>query len=729
MLSQPPDDLPSLKFTSIPLTSAYPNWNSRNVQSGFAKATSTDKRSSISIRPVPEENFSDILVIHPGSRFLRIGRASDAVPKEVPHVIVRRLKGMNVAEEGIAQSFPEAIRDEDGLWSSIQDDIKQRMRAQKVRSVPNAHSQVVGYNSQAIPEAIADHNDPYKVEWTELGDGTEIVTGSKALRIGSLKHSGSDSSGDKSCQYKAFYPIQHGMPNMNDYSSIQSCLADMQTIWTDAIETELGITRSEFNKYNVVWLIPDLFSKSHVRGMISMLLRDMGFRAVSMLQHQFTVWQESVAATFGAGVPTACVIDIGAQKTSVSCIEDGVCIPDARVNVKYGGDDMTAFLMKVLLKSAFPYKAFDPKHHVYDWLLADELKEKFCTFNEADLIVNYCTFYVRAPEQPTQFYKLKVYDEVLMAPRLFFHPEVVDFSRKLSHVLCKETYLDCFAEDDAEHDEIPYTAAQNASFAYQSYVKFSERNHHDSPRADNVANPSQGNVGSRDVQDEQVQKHVKDLASEPTSSKLPETDSDDHPRKKARSVAPENDPSNQTGTDAVSLIEEKSSTETDDVMLIHPPPLMHFLRSRRFMGPLSDIELPLDVAVAHSIGLYAHVYPDMKDADLDAKIRKLCSTILIVGGGGMVPGFAKVLEEHVAEILQATPLKARLAAASASGSTAALTPRVLQKPRDIDSRLLCWKGGSVFSKLELTGDMWLGWEDWGTGSVPRMMGQCMFAWE
>ncbi len=34
--------------------------------------------------------------------------------------------------------------------------------------------------------------------------------------------------------------------------------------------------------------------------------------------------QESVCASFGAGVSSACVIDVGDQKTSVCCVEDGL---------------------------------------------------------------------------------------------------------------------------------------------------------------------------------------------------------------------------------------------------------------------------------------------------------------------------------------------------------------------------------------------------------------------
>lgn len=57
--------------------------------------------------------------------------------------------------------------------------------------------------------------------------------------------------------------------------------------------------------------------------MVTMLLRYMKFRGVF-------VQQESTCATYGAGVSMACVVDIGAQKTSVACVEDGICIPDSR---------------------------------------------------------------------------------------------------------------------------------------------------------------------------------------------------------------------------------------------------------------------------------------------------------------------------------------------------------------------------------------------------------------
>lgn len=41
--------------------------------------------------------------------------------------------------------------------------------------------------------------------------------------------------------------------------------------------------------------------------------------------------QDHVAATFGAGLGYACVVDVGDQKTSISCVEDAISHRTTRV--------------------------------------------------------------------------------------------------------------------------------------------------------------------------------------------------------------------------------------------------------------------------------------------------------------------------------------------------------------------------------------------------------------
>ena len=53
---------------------------------------------------------------------------------------------------------------------------------------------------------------------------------------------------------------------------------------------------------------------------VHVLLRRMRFRSIFVLQ-------ESVAAGFGSGIATGCIVDLGHQTTSVTCIEDGYSLP------------------------------------------------------------------------------------------------------------------------------------------------------------------------------------------------------------------------------------------------------------------------------------------------------------------------------------------------------------------------------------------------------------------
>lgn len=40
--------------------------------------------------------------------------------------------------------------------------------------------------------------------------------------------------------------------------------------------------------------------------------------------------QESVSSVFGCGLSAACVVDVGDEKTSICCVEDGLVVPSSR---------------------------------------------------------------------------------------------------------------------------------------------------------------------------------------------------------------------------------------------------------------------------------------------------------------------------------------------------------------------------------------------------------------
>lgn len=112
--------------------------------------------------------------------------------------------------------------------------------------------------------------------------------------------------------------------------------------------------------------------------------------------------QESVCSTFGAGVSSACVVDVGASKTSISCVDEGISLeecrcgsvartclrcplhwlhPMLRITLKSGGDEVTRLLHWMLKSIHFPYRDCDIRRHT-DWDVVNTLKERICHLQE-----------------------------------------------------------------------------------------------------------------------------------------------------------------------------------------------------------------------------------------------------------------------------------------------------------------------------------------------------------
>ncbi|RWQ95522.1 actin-like protein ARP8 [Paecilomyces variotii] len=372
---------------------------------------------------------SKVIVIHVGSQNLRIGLASDALPKTVPMVIARKSTKNESEEEGTEPIPKRQKLDDDSLmepekmfgtefasqYTAMSSELKTHMRQNKRRTLPNSKEMVVNYNRRTPPETISEHNDPMRVEWTEIADpAPEFITGQAALRI-------PDTSNPR---YKLFWPIRYGWCNEKDYNSKRLLFLDISLILEDAIKTQLGLTsKKEWPQYSCVFVIPDLYEKSYVTQILEMLMREFAFARVCFIQ-------ESLAASFGAGFTSTCVVDIGAQKTSICCVEEGMCIENSRVNLKYGGADVTETFIKMMLYDHFPYADIDLRRR-YDFLLAEELKKNVCTMYEANVSVQVFDFHLRISGQDTRKFTFKAYDEVLLAPMGYFQPTIFDNSRKL----------------------------------------------------------------------------------------------------------------------------------------------------------------------------------------------------------------------------------------------------------------------------------------------------------
>ncbi|KAK6204888.1 actin-related protein [Scheffersomyces amazonensis] len=372
----------------------------------------------------------DVIVIHPGSSYIRIGRATDAVPETIPTVIavpltnsefnkvqheskpprpIRQYRDSDTNKEDQEPYFGEEFDEVKGI---VTKDFRARMRYYKRRILPNSRETAANFNKKQESERIPDHNDPYKKEWIDLKSpeysNRKYFVGDEALKlpINSKKHN---------IGWKLRYPIVRGNFNENslDYNSPQEILGDLANIIIDSLN-KLDI--KNLMNLKVMLIIPDLYDKKYVETWCEILFKFVGFGRLGIIQ-------EAVAATFGAGATTACVVDVGSQTTKISCVDEGMIMNDSRIILNYGGDQITECFIKLLFESSFPYKELDLSSRIDDWELANDLKHNFVTFQDADIAVQLYNFYKRKPFETTEKFEFKVFDEVMLAPLGLFYPQ------------------------------------------------------------------------------------------------------------------------------------------------------------------------------------------------------------------------------------------------------------------------------------------------------------------
>ena len=462
-------------------------------------------------------------------------------------------------------------------------DLKIRMRSNKRRVLPNSKELIVNYNKRTPPETISEHNDPFRVDWTEIPAGPKerlgYLTGKEALRIP-----------DKSIpRYKLFWPLRHGWYNESEYVEKKDMYDDIATIIEEAIKTQLNLRRKrDWMQYGCVFVVPDLYERHYVCQTLDMLMRDLGLGKVCFIQ-------ESLAATCGAGYTTACVVDVGAQKTSICCVEEGMCIENSRINLKYGGADVTETFIRMMLHDHFPYADINLKRR-YDFLLAEELKSKFCTMNEGEISPQLFDFHLRASGQDTRKYTFKAYDEVLLAPQGYYQPTIFDNSQKLKgrRKLIDRSY-DLY---EAEPND-PVSSAQSAVISLISpFVSVSGQTNSETINGHAALAP----IKLAPSLTQKMNEYERTVASIVGS---PAPEDDDTPA-----------PTGETNTTADVLM----TSVRDDVLPV----------------------IALDTAILTSISHGARLD--------ERKTRDFLSSVMVIGGGAQIPGFYMFLEQRLKEL-------------------------------------------------------------------------------
>ncbi|XP_065363772.1 actin-related protein 8 [Calliphora vicina] len=377
-----------------------------------------------------------IIVIHPGSLNLRIGRASDLNPLTILHAIGRRRKqtlqnnpklqhhdpllptiATNDNQNEVMQEFEDSRLQVSHAIQAHMPQHEERSGGLKRLRIATPPQQIATYNRRTVPEelpldgAIKTEHSVVKKEDTNLVDN---IYDQDLLKI----------NFNEVADYNIHFPMKRGELNLhsNIGGSLTSVLSDLESIWSYAIHERMEIPRKSLVQYGAVLVVPDVYNRSVLRELVTLLLTRLKFRACFLLQ-------DHVAATFGAGLGYACVVDVGDQKCSISCVEDGISQPDTRVRLGYGGGDVTQVFYALLRKCCFPYKECNLEDDYDDAVLLMNLKEKFCHLNLEICGAQEKHFEVNKPKKRLR-YTFQLGDECVVAPLSLFHTELLNITGK-----------------------------------------------------------------------------------------------------------------------------------------------------------------------------------------------------------------------------------------------------------------------------------------------------------
>jgi actin-related protein 8 len=244
--------------------------------------------------------------MQPGSNVLRIGRATDAEPTLVPHVLARLVKG----EDSSVRKFEDTAAGEKERERELLEVQRglQRFSGPSRKSVSASGGAAVDTVEEEVLDAPDDSFEFLGPPQEGKPTLPQVVCGEAALRVCCAANP------DTGLRYVEYRPMQRG--RLQPRRSIEAMYNDLEILWRHAMTDVLEIPKEEIPQLACILIVPANVCKTDVKTMVHVLLSRMRLACVSVLQ-------DAACASFQANTSTACIVDIGDTKTSVSCVEDG----------------------------------------------------------------------------------------------------------------------------------------------------------------------------------------------------------------------------------------------------------------------------------------------------------------------------------------------------------------------------------------------------------------------
>ena len=594
------------------------------VPSGKASQSSLVIRNDVSTwfksikRTVPTKEFSDsVIVVVPGSREIKMGRALDALP--VIHPAVLACRG------GVTENlqFEQELSEKE--YTTMLDN---RSKQTKRRSPPGVYAAMQSYNEQqsaSKPERIPQHNDPHSIDYVKGDEG--VIVGADALRLSNAQ------------DYQLIYPMQAGR-------LVNASL--MAELIVRLLSSEFGVKDKQAF---LVFVVPEGWNRKEIISISDALMKMHGFVSVAFIQ-------EAVACCYGAGISNAIVVDCGPTKTSISCVEEGVCWPETRLALPYGGESLARMFYDCLRLNGVSSLPIEVCWRSF----VDELTLNTLTLQEEDLgpAPSVLQLAVRQPHVDCLKFSFKAWEERILVPLCIFESGLDTLIRYKEDRSYCVPFDDFYAAEDKTLTQEPLTEETSAvkkNLSCKACRKqFKERS---------------------EVIDHIYSQHTSLEICPWCKTRRPDEGLEFWPCHLANHMIPE---------PTLPSIIEKHSEE--------------------------PVALALDEAIVESLRRLPEFSPV---ADKNTRIARLGGSVLLVGGWSSLHGLAGLLQYRLRAMFPLTDLL--------TGENIDTSKQwTVLGSKDLDPRMLSWKGGSVFARLLLNSseengsswmqDVWIGREEW-----------------
>ena len=539
--------------------------------------------------------------------------------------------------------------------------------------------------------------------WTNVDHEPSYITGNEALDL------------HPDDPYTIFFPMRRGRLNVSytpftgsvpassppcPNSSYTACLSAIEHLLADTLMNDFHIPSSSFHMYSLVLSLPPTLTYRNVYDIADICFSRLGLK-------ELFVHHSPVLATYGCGLPTACVVHAGGQTIRVVCVDDGMEVSGSSVVLERGGDEVGEVMLAYMkhhdhyLQPAL--RQWEVHDSVWQWRQVQRAKDKVLTAALREFHYQWVEFREPTADGAVRVYRMNVSSAALCASRALFDPRLMRGGGGVYGTLWdvgSGVVLDVVMDDIVRQSvfyaftaEYERTTEQQRRPVWEQVRKQAEGQAESTAAAPEASEEKKEEGGILDLMGERPKKKKKKRRDEPQEVE-----------EAVDFALPTTNPALLNNQSSTSPIPTATSAASGSAAAVSP--------AASSAGPLS-----LAQAIAASINSVASI----------SRRRRLCLSVVLTGGSFAMP--------HIADY--ATQLLA--------GQLPPLMLSTLTPMRDAGEEVQCvvggkmvgigsesWKGAVVVAgiRMEALGsggkDKWMSREEWQRNPTRTLREKCPF---